>query len=209
VRSRLALALLLVVAACSGGDSEATSTTESSTTTTTQPTTTTTAPTTTTTTLAPVAFEDEWKLSIFGVGPIQIGMSVAAAERAGSITLEGELVPEVSETCYHVTALGDLAGVSFMIIDDVIARIEIESPSRITTLSGARIGSSVDTLRELWPDRLQDANDLVVDGTAVAFVPQDEADQDYRVVFELDADGLVTRMRSGILPAVGFGEGCL
>lgn len=209
MRPRLTLALVLVVAACSGGEAEPTSTSVTSTTTTMQPTTTTTAPTTTTTTEPPVVLEDQWKLSIYGVGPIQVGMSIAAAERAAEITLAGELDPEISETCYYVTPVGDLSGLSFMVIDGQIARIEVTSPSRITTLSGARIGSSVEALQDLWPERLQEADDLVIDGDAVAFVPRDEADQEYRVVFELDADGLVTTMRSGLLPAVGFVEGCL
>jgi len=204
MRFRLILVVLFVAAGCSGGESAESSTTSSSTTKTTQPIT-----TTTTTTLAPVPLEETWKLSIFGVGPIQVGMSVAAAQQAGEITLEGELEPAISETCYYVTPVGELDGLTFMVIDDVIARIEVGSPSRITTLSGARIGSSVESLQELWPDRLEEADEAVFDGDAVAFVPEDEEDADYRVVFELDADGLVARMRSGILPAVNYVEGCL
>ncbi len=41
------------------------------------------------------------------------------------------------------------------------------------------------------------------------YVPVDEEDLDYRVVFVLDESGTVTEYRAGILPAVGFLEGCV
>ncbi|MDH3499448.1 MAG: hypothetical protein OEM97_04950 [Acidimicrobiia bacterium] len=204
-------ALCIIAAACFGGDSTeptSTVTTVAPATTTTIATTTTAEPTTTTTTAAPQLVE-EWKLSISTLGPIRVGMSVDEAKAAGAIELAGELDPAISENCYYVTPVDALDGVAFMVLDDEIVRIEIRAPSAVTTLSGARVGSTVEELRELWPDRLEDANESVSDGVAVAFVPSDAADADYRVVFELDVNSTVTAMRAGILPAVDFVEGCL
>lgn len=215
VRVATATALTLVLVACSGGDgaesssSSSAATSSTTTTTTLATTTTTTAPTTTTSASVPVGVEAEWKLSIYGLGPIRVGMSVVEAETAAGILLDGEPDPAISEDCYHVVPRDVLDGVAVMVVDDEIARVEVGPPSLVTTLSGARLGSTLEDLQALWPERLQDADEAIVDGRAVAFVPTDAEDQEYRVVFELDDDDTVTRMRAGILPAVNFGEGCL
>ena len=44
-------------------------------------------------------------------------------------------------------------------------------------------------------------------GAAFEFVPQDEADVEYRVIFIFE-DDVVSQYRAGILPGVAFTEGC-
>ena len=63
-------------------------------------------------------------------------------------------------------------------------------------------------VRELFPGRIEDADEFVIDGHAVAYVPADEVDAEYRVVFVIEST-LVSSYRAGILPAVGFAEGCV
>ena len=102
-----------------------------------------------------------------------------------------------------------MKGVSLMVFDDLIVRIEIDDPSSVTTRSGAGIGSTKDDLLGFYPDNLHQANEAVLDGEAMGFVPNDESDATYRIFFELDEDGVVIRYRVGIKPAVDFIEGCL
>ena len=214
----LAVVFSILAAACSGGDEASdtsSSTTSSSSTTTTVATTTTAAsPTMTTTTtetpsvtLAPSAIS----VTTGGMGQIRVGMTVAEAEEAVGFTLEGELDPQISEACYHVTAPDDqpdFADVSFMVLDDTIVRVEVHGDSTATTRSGAGIGITEADLNAMFPGQIQPSEGLAGGGTAFQFVPRDDADAEYRVIFIFEG-GSVSEYWAGILPAVAFSEGCL
>jgi hypothetical protein len=138
-------------------------------------------------------------------------MGVEEASAAAGFPLEGEPNPDVSDTCYHVAAPADqpaYAGVSFMVLDDEIVRIEVGPDSTATTRSGAGVGISEDQLRAMFPGQIELTEGLAGGGTAFEFVPEDEADLDYRVIFIFE-DGVVSQYRAGILPGVAFTEGCL
>jgi len=209
--------LALFGAACSGdeaADPPTSSTTSSSTTSTTATTSTTSTTSTTTTTtrtpgvtLAPSTIF----VTTGGMGPIRVGMGVEEASEAAGFPLEGEPNPDVSDTCYHVSAPADqpdYAGVSFMVLDDEIARVEVSGDGAATTRSGAGVGISEDQLRAMFPGQLQPTEGLAGGGTAFEFVPEDEADLEYRVIFIFE-DAVVSQYRAGILPGVAFTEGCL
>ncbi len=207
--------VLLLAAACgdSGGETTTTPPTAPATAAPTTPptvTTTTLPPETTTTVATTVAPASDVSVSIRSIGPVRIGMTVSEAEDASGLTLVGEPDPTISENCYFVAPDGTpgYEGVSFIVVDDRIGRVDIDPPSTITTRSGAGIGSTEQELRDLFPGQIEDAAEFIVDGRAVMFVPQDEVDEDYRVIFELDEQSTVARFRSGVLPPVGFGEGC-
>ena len=205
--------VLLVLAACGGESAEdtstsTTSTTMATTTTTAATTTTTTQPTTTTTTEPTPTLTPDADVTLRALGPVLIGMTVEEAAAAAGMTLSGTLDPEVSDVCYYVTPDSTMKGVSFMVFEDVIARIEIDEPSQITTRSGAGIGTTKDQLLEVYPDNIQQTNEAVFDGEAMGFVPNDESDAEYRIFFELDEEDVVVRYRVGIKPAVDFVEGC-
>lgn len=162
------------------------------------------ATTTTNTTLPP----SEVFVTTGGLGAIRVGQTVAQAEEASGLTLEEEPVP-LSEDCFYVTVRDDPVydGVSFMVSEGTIGRVDVQGPSTITTRSGAGVGTTEQQLRDLFPGQIEDASQYSLDTPAVMFVPRDEADAQFRVIFEL-TDGTVTGYRSGILPPVGFTEGC-
>lgn len=203
--------LCLALAACGGSSTEDTvpsTVVTTAVTTTIASTTTTTEPTTTTTTEPLPSLTAESNVTLRALGPVVIGMTVEEAITAAGIPLDGQLEPEISDTCYYVTPDASLKGISFMVFEDVIARIEIDEPATVTTRSGAGIGTTADELAEMYPDNLQEANEAVFDGQAVGFVPNDDSDAEYRIFFELDEEGVVVRYRVGIKPAVDFIEGC-
>lgn len=145
------------------------------------------------------------------MGPIRVGMGVEEASEEAGFLLEGEPNPDVSDTCYHVSAPADqpdYTGVSFMVLDDVIVRVEVRGDSTATTRSGAGIGTSEDQLQAMFPGQLQPTEGLAGGGTAFEFVPEDEADLEYRAIFVFE-DGAVSQYWAGILPGVAFTEGCL
>ena len=137
-------------------------------------------------------------------------MTVEEAEESSGFKLVGELDPGVSEVCYFVTPTeaSGLTGVSYMVYQDAIARVDISPPSETTTRSGVGIGVDADLLFELFPGQVEEAPQFTIDGLALMYVPKDEVDADYRIIFDVE-DGRVAAYRSGILPPIGFGEGCL
>ncbi|PID53547.1 MAG: hypothetical protein CSB46_07430 [Micrococcales bacterium] len=136
-------------------------------------------------------------------------MSVPQAEAASGYTLQ--TVPHAGNSgrCYLVRPSVDsgLKKVVFLVEDGKIQRVDVGSPAT-TTLSGVGVSVDLGLLYQLYPGQIQDAADLTMDGTAVVFVPKDPADQDFRIVFDI-SDSRVSQYRAGLLPAVGYAQGCL
>jgi hypothetical protein len=145
-----------------------------------------------------------------GMGPIRVGMGVEEASEAAGFDLVGELDPDVSPNCYYVTAPETetvYTDVAFMVFDDVIVRVEVGRDGTATTRSGAGVGMSETALQAMFPDRLESVEVSAGGGTGLAYVPVDEEDAQYRVIFAIE-DGVITDFRAGILPQVGLLEGC-
>ncbi len=207
----IATAVVLIAAAC--GDSGTTTTVPPATAppattppATTAPTTLPPAPTTTlppTTEPPPPALDAGDVVTIGGLGPVRVGMSVEEATAAAGLSLVGE--PDINPDCYFVVPEG-LPGVLFMVTDGTIARVDITEGS-ITTRSGAGIGSTEDEITAMFPDKIEVSPHAYVDGNYLTFVPVDPGDDQYRVVFETDGSA-VTSYRAGRIPEVEFIEGC-
>lgn len=146
-------------------------------------------------------------VTLRAVGPIRIGMTVDEASAETGVTLRRDFGRQASGSCYYATPGAAMRGVSIMVVDDLIARIDIDSPSDIATRSGVRIGSTASNLREVYPNNIQNANDAVLDGEAMAFVPNDDFDADFRIYFEIE-DGQIARYRVGVKPAIDYLRGC-
>jgi len=207
------IALALVGAACGGDDSSdttvttlpATTTTVPATTTTTVPATTTTSSTTTLPINPNISANDT--VSTAGLGPIRIGMNPQEANIAAGYGLELDFI---DDACYYLSPEPVLSNVGFMVADGTIARVDIFAGSNITTRSGARIGMTKAQIIGLFGDKIKTSgHPYVTGGEYLTFVPVDEADKNFRVIFETDENGIVTSFRSGRLPEVGWIEGCL
>ena len=146
-------------------------------------------------------------VTLRALGPVRIGATVDEAASEAGVQLRRDFGRQSTSTCYYVTAGAALRGVSIMVVDDEIARIEIESPSTIATRSGVRIGTPADDVRQVYPNNIRQADDAVLEGEALAFVPNDDFDADYRIYFEIE-DGQVARYRLGVKPAVDYLRGC-
>jgi hypothetical protein len=142
-------------------------------------------------------------LSTVGLDTVTFGLTVNQAERASGHDL---IACGAVTDCYRVTPDGAPAGISFVVDKGTIERVDIVGDSVITTLSGAGIGSTDDELDELFGDRLERV-DLGGGRTDVVFVPSDDNDRDFRVVFTT-LDGEVESLRSGRVPLVLETEAC-
>ncbi len=146
-------------------------------------------------------------VTLRALGPVTLGMTVEEAVAASGLTLSQDFGRASTDNCYYVTAGAGLPGVAFMVVDGAVVRVEINAPSVIATRSGVRIGTSEAGVREVYSNNIQQANDAVSEGQALAFVPNDEADADYRIYFAIDG-GEVSSYRLGIRPAVDNLLGC-
>lgn len=212
---RLAAAVLVtatVAAACgSGSDTTssaipqpATSTTASTATTITTPATTTTAAT-----IDWGAIASTWMVSLRGVGPYRIEMSLADAEREGGAALVE--IEDTDPSCSYYThdpSTGLDQELRFMVRSDRIVRIDIVGLT-LVTLSGVGVGSTQSDVLSTYGEAVvaspappeEDADSYVT------FIPSDEADANLRLRFEI-VDDVVSAYRIGRLPEVEWVARC-
>jgi hypothetical protein len=142
-----------------------------------------------------------------GLGPVLVGMTVAAAEKAAGRKFDTDKEGPDGMTCLYSKPIG-LSGVGFMVIQGKIARIDVWSNPKITTFRGAKIGDSEARIKQLYGNQIQvQQHEYRPKGHYLVFVPKDKADQNFRVVFETDGQK-VTQFRSGRIPEVEYVEGC-
>lgn len=152
---------------------------------------------------------EESKVFINGIGPIRVGMTVNQATQAAGTKLVQTPSGGEENGCLYFQPQRQPKGVSFMVINNRIARIDIRENQRITTAKGAKIGDSETRIKSLYPRQIEvTPHKYVQNGHYLTFVPKDNVDKNYRLLFETDGTR-VTRYRSGKLPEVEFVEGCL
>ena len=146
-------------------------------------------------------------LVINGIGPIRVGMTLQEAANATGLPMATRGLYGRDE-CEYYEAIGSPNGISFMVSNSRIVRVDINT-AEITTLSGAGIDSSVEEIKALYPGKIEEsAHKYVTGGQYLRFVPTDASDQKYRILFETDENGKVTQFRSGFAEEVGYVEGC-
>lgn len=152
--------------------------------------------------------ERDSKLTLNGIGSVRIGMTVAEASLATGVPLNplGQSAP--GSSCRYVAPQGEPAGLNLMVIGNRIVRIDVVGNSRITTLSGAKIGDTEAHIKALYPGQIEvTPHKYLLDGHYLTFVPKDPQDRDNQLIFETDGDR-VTQFRAGKLPEVAWVEGC-
>jgi len=158
---------------------------------------------------APAALSQDSRLTLTSLGPIELGMTLDAAAQAANLRFVQEASGGEDYGCLYFRPQGGPDGVSLMVIDGTIARIDLDS-EQIATLSGIRIGDSAAAVRRAYGDRLESQpHEYIPGGQYLIFVPAEAASQEYRLVFEIDASGRVTRMRNGLAGTALAVEGCV
>ena len=143
----------------------------------------------------------EWVVRPDGIGPLRVGVPLGDASR----TL-GEPLRVTQAGCDHVNPTTMPEGVLLMVIDDTIARVEIDSAG-VRTVEGAQVGDSESRVLELYGARarIEPHKYTYPDGHYVVVTPP--GDTLHRIIFET-LRGRVTTYRSGRVPAVQLVEGC-
>jgi hypothetical protein len=155
----------------------------------------------------PKPISESSQVSIRGIAPILVGMTVSEAMRASGQKLINQGESGGGPSCRYYK-IKELKGVAFMVTNGRIARVDVNDNSKITTLSGAKIGDSESKIKSLYPNQIKvEAHEYDPKGHYLIFVPKDSQDKNYRIIFETDGKKVI-RWRSGKLPEVQFIEGC-
>jgi len=147
---------------------------------------------------------EESPLTTEGLGPVLVGTDLEAAERDAEATM----IPQDSGTegCSYVRPSTLTAGVSFMVVDDEIARVDVDT-STVATQSGLRVGSTEEDVYEAYGDQIEETENLYdPEEPRLMFVPKDTSDGT-RMIFEM-SEGVVNRVIAGRQPEVEYPEGC-
>lgn len=160
--------------------------------------------------VAPERLSASSRLRLDGIGPVLVGMSLDEASAAAGMAFG--IVPNSDRigtgACAYAAAEGGPEGVSFMVVNGRIVRIDVTS-AHIRTVSGIGAGSTEADVLAAYPDRIRvqpnpyaghrGARDLV-------YVP-DEGSRHLGFLFQADG-GRVNSFRSGLSNAVMAPEGC-
>lgn len=144
-----------------------------------------------------------WRVTPIGIGPVLAGMTLADATR--SIGAVPAIAPADRE-CSVVRGAGAPAGVSFMVVNDRIVRVDIDSGD-VSTAVGARLGDTESRIMALYGSHVTAAPHKYTDGKYLTVVPEGADSSRYRLIFETDGQRVI-RFRSGQLPEVAWVERC-
>lgn len=169
---------------------------------------------------------EQYKISVNGMGPIKMGMSVAQASAAAGVKLigYGSGEPAPNSSCSYVRPENGLPELDFMVNNDQIVRIDVRNrvnqeadgrpvwidigdKSRITTQLGAKLGDTEAQIKTLYPNADVTGHKYIPGGHYLIVTPQEPELANYRLIFETDGNQ-VTSIRSGRLPEVELVERC-
>jgi len=150
------------------------------------------------------------RLSVDGLGPVRIGMTLAEASAAAGVTIR--LYPEQSGglDCTYAHPVNDSDEMAFMVVAGRIVRIDIGrlGPNRVRTLSGIGRDSTEADVLKTYPGQIRvEPHPYVRGAHNLVYVPGDPAFRQYSMIFE-SVDGRVTAFRSGLTDPVSWTEGC-
>lgn len=157
---------------------------------------------------APAADPAAWRVGARGFGPISYGATLAEATR--SVGRPFEAVREYKRQCgfYRFATLPE--GVSLMVSEGRVVRVDVDGASGIRTTAGAGVGSTEDEVRRLYPGRIRTEPHAYADGPAryLVVTPELPSDTTYGLVFETNGTAVVS-YRAGLWSAALANEGCL
>ena len=149
------------------------------------------------------ALAEDWRITTAGYGPAKIGMTVAEASAALGVKLVSE-GPVDEPACHYMRPEPAVEGLWFMISDDRVVRVEVNTAG-IKTRSGLGVGDSEARVKETLPSAEVTPHKYVApDGN---YLTVWSADRKAAVRFET-LQGKVTSFYAGRVPEVEYVEGC-
>ncbi len=153
------------------------------------------------TTIPPILTNSD-TITTAGLGPVRVGHTLSEAQDAAGVIFNAASTG--SEACQYYTPAAGATGASFMVVNHEIVRIDISS-GPITSKSGYGIGATKDAIKAAFGSKIKES----AAGDSLTFVPVTVGDKSMRVIWELDANGSVTSLRTGRLAHVTSKIGCV
>ena len=141
-----------------------------------------------------------WCLGMGGLGPIRAGMTLEQVLALADFSGIERRKP--AGECWYLRYGSDF---SLMIIDGKVARVELQSASKLGTYAGAHIGSTEAELQTLYGTRL-DVQPHKYDANGHAITLKSSGG-DHGLRFETSA-GKVTAIQAGPWVHLNYVEGC-
>jgi len=151
--------------------------------------------------------EDTAKPQTPAVSPVGYSL-VRLGETARELAIAGDSAAAANpkhESCRFAHPAAFPPGAKIMLLDDVVARIDVDSAG-IPTVEGAQVGDTEARIFELYHGRVASLPHKYLEGGHNLVVPQTSTETS-RYVFETDGKR-VLRYRVGRPPAVDLVEGC-
>lgn len=146
----------------------------------------------------------DWVARFDGLGPVTVGLSVAAATaRYGA----GYAPPPGTEGCDYVRIPGGPVGALVMIERDSLVRIDI-TDARIATDRGVRIGDTETDVRRAYGGLVRQESHPYSGPEWHYLVVTPAQDSTRRIIFETNGWRVIS-YRVGLAKQVGYIEGCL
>lgn len=145
-----------------------------------------------------------WQVTPFGIGALRVGVPLSEASAVLGVELTANY--EMFDDCDHVEVPNAPGAVWLMVVSDTVQRVEV-GDSAVATTAGIRVGDREERVRALYGDRVTVEPHVYTDGHYLIIRADAAADSLYQIVFET-YEGVVTRFRSGLYPAVQWVEGC-
>lgn len=157
---------------------------------------------------APAASNDPAVINFEGFGPATFGVNEEQVRMAWGYPLEAG-TPAEGATCYGLfmdPKPEDGQGISFMFENGGFVRYDVDVPLHVAP-GDFRVGDSAQDVLAAFEGRVEEQPHKYVEGGRNLIVsPEDGGDA--RLVFEVDAQGVVTAWRIGVPPQVHYVEGC-
>lgn len=128
-------------------------------------------------------------------------------DEANAVVGNSLVIPAKLSECDYVRSKNAPKGVSFMVENGRISRVDIRDDMTVKTAAGAGIGDTEERIKSLYPGQVAVQPHKYTSGHYLVVSPKSANDADMRLVFETESNK-VTRFRSGKLPAVQYVEGC-
>ena len=137
-----------------------------------------------------------------GVGPIELGMTIAQARKAARRGIVGG--SEVTTSCRHDTVLPRRFGLSTLRFKGKI-RVLYVTRTAMPTAKGIRVNDSLDRLRSKYGSKLQErASDVSLETRIFELHGKGTREMQ----FSVNAANKIFQIATGLRPEVDFSEGC-
>lgn len=144
-----------------------------------------------------------WVLTLEGLGPIKIGMSLSTVNALKGIKLKGTK-PGIGEDSCYLESIQGITGVTLMIAENKVARINIDT-KHFKTTAGAHLGMSESQLRSIYQGKLEKEPHRY-EAKGHYYTLEDQ--ENHRALrFETKSNKII-RMYTGRDPEVYFVENC-